>query len=869
MNFLFRAPLFDIDPSDEEEIDEHWAQILRAISVSSSSLFKEISSVGYRQLKPNVKKKVYKYILRGRYRATPFGYFAGVGIGEFSDTPTYNLDLLEASPIDSPPISTLKNYPDNAPEGDLYLAEGGFEKWGRIHFLCYIHKHQHWGLVSLPRTKLMVFLTENLKSSNEICFDSFKKWFEDPEEGFVEGIWENLLELGILNSEARVNANKNEITPRIDLVFEKKLTIPKSVLCEIQDFGQQAGHLFIKTENPYLDHLKIWFIDIFDDRFTPLTILLKHLDFINSTFLHVAPIQNENEGIFDCPVNLWSADAVDLKEKFPFKSIERSIFDLQVVFKLNGKNTIFMENVVCNRPFVYFGRFNRQNSLFDEEKKIKEAIYQDSSVIYAELRLFETDAIESICLTKKIFEKYITPFPDPSPNAIQLEALEIGLRRDEFMLFHRESGIKIIPIVLHPLNGKEISHPLMRLLWELDHQKSYTFFPYHYSKYQENHYLPQLNWGKIVLQCRKWKVNITHFITKEKFIQWAKKSELPNPISMGYLDRELLLNWTLAIDLEILWYEMSKWKRVTLSDPIWLTNSNYTSFNNKPIYPQFVSHLSNIRNEPKNTQFVNSIKHPTPDCLYVLIRIPEDECMEFLDYFFCQELITFLKNEKIIWYYLVYPGIRHIQLRVRFLTLSRRQKTFLMTLIAKKSEESQFLYEIRPYYPEIKKYGKYDYILSEKIFHLESLLLMNKEWKHRGKEFLNDSGNRIELIIELWMEIIDNINMALPCFIYSKKKIKSLSIGELKQLRNVWGSLGIPQIILTPYRAWMNSYWKIISTHSSLNNEGEGILLISNHIHMQVNRFFPTERKIMEELVYFQLYKRLGKVIYCAKDDGK
>lgn len=57
MKFLFRAPLLDFDPQDEKEIVENWDRILKIISVSSTSLFDEISQKTYSSLHPKLKKR--------------------------------------------------------------------------------------------------------------------------------------------------------------------------------------------------------------------------------------------------------------------------------------------------------------------------------------------------------------------------------------------------------------------------------------------------------------------------------------------------------------------------------------------------------------------------------------------------------------------------------------------------------------------------------------------------------------------------------------------------------------------------------------------------------------------------------------------
>ncbi|OOG69932.1 lantibiotic dehydratase [Algoriphagus sp. A40] len=867
MDILFRAPLFDFEPSSEQEIEENWDKIVEAISVSSESLFEEVSAFQYRDLRPYVKKKVYKYILRGRYRATPFGKFAAVGIG--------GIDGHQKTQLDLDKVNSLENVAAKETNSDLkslsyFLINDSFESWGYLRFLSYLCEDRRWGLVEIPKNETVEILIQNLKKSNSVTFETFSSWFEDPRDEMAEEIWAKMLELGILNCEQKIESSiRSSQKIKIDQVFEDRLTLPKEVFTIIKQFEDTAGQLFSQTKSSYFDSLRGWFSDKFDDRFVPLSLLAVDHEFLTGNFLKSKNFEKEIDSMIEFPPNFWTSESIDLRYFFDSQPISKGIFDLQLVFKSVGNESIQLENIVCNRPFVYFGRFNRDGNIYKKEVEIKNRIFQNGEVIYAELRLFETESVDSICLTKQLFTQYITPLSDNCPDAIQLKDIEMGLVGDRFVLVHRTLLKTIIPVVTHPLNGREISHPIMRLLWELDHQTQFRFFPFTLSRRIDISYIPRLSWGNIILQNRRWIARSSAISNEMELRKWLEKSEVPSPIVAGYMDRELLLDWKKEMELNILWSELNKWGKVNLMEPTWLGKSEFVSTCGKPIYPQFIAQKSKPKFEPNFHGLINSIEHCDRDCLYILIRVNEENLLDFLTFWFDETILVFLNAEKIKWYYLVYPSQSQYQIRIRFLTLTEIQQKMLLNISISKSRSDFHPFEIRPYYPETKKYGRSDYRKSELLFHLESSFLMKRPGDGDLKiiEF-NPTANAV-LLTELWESMLSAHPILIPVYQCSKEKVNALSKQELKNITGIWQELINSETLVEYQKKWIKVYSKLFLGHSVLKAGGElGLRLINNHIHMQANRFFLNDRKLYEDMIHFHLYKRLGKVIYSPKEKG-
>lgn len=857
MDFLFRAPLFDFDPDDDVEIAKNWENICGAIKNSSQSLSSELQGKQYHELSPKVKIKVFKYIIRGRYRPTPFGFFAGVGTGEFKERfePTLNLDRKTPLPDlhQTPPVNSELAI-------QYKLAQGIHRKLGRIYFLSYLPIEQRWAQINIPDNKLIRYLIEQTKNSGSIDFESFKLLLTDPTPEFLNGVWKKLIEIGLLIQTEQDFSGKG-LSGSIDLVFQNKLSLPHSVFDETESLKNTGGNLFLKFENQYLNFFQSWFQNLFDDRFVPLSFLLEHHCFIKGEFLSTKGRAQTGGSGSNFEGSLWETEQLDLKKLIPSKPLDKSIYDLQMVFRLGNNHIPIFENFVCNRPFVYFGRFNRDPDIYNLQHRIKESVYPENGVIYAELLIFETPEIQNICKTKPVFNYSISPFPTTDPYSIAIKDLYLGIVSEELVLLHKNTGKRVIPLVLHPLNGKEISHPIFRFLWELAHQCQFKFFPYQHQSFLESRYTPQLNWGKIILQSKRWGIKKEEFKSPTELFTWLEEKSVCEAVMCGYLDRELILKWRKKEDFEILWSELQKYQKLNLSDPVWLHNSPYYSQNRKQIYPQIIYQIGNDKKDHPIPSNPNFIEFTEPKCLYLIVNTPFEEIQEHLQLYFSPTFINYLDKNSIKWFFLFYPEGEKIQIRIRFLNLGISQKNEVLKRFSQQLLKCNLSYITRPYYPEIQKYGNPGFKISETLFYLESQFLLSIGL-NRERIIGWNENKRSEIIVNLWFEILRDSEFLSLFFEALKKKVKDLDKEKLKEIRK----RAIPEKKDSVKNEFYSLYKKTINAHPQLQKGNrERLILLFNHLHVQINRFFPGESMFWEECVHYLIYRELGRKIYAGR----
>ncbi|WP_343850870.1 lantibiotic dehydratase [Algoriphagus jejuensis] len=859
MKFLFRVPLLDLDPNSESEISHEWDRILDAIANSSPTLYEAAKHKDYSDLTQSIKNKVFKYLLRGRYRSTPFGLWSGVGIGRFDDFILNSIDLTLAEQLPEN-AAFPQNEMDTHP---LQLSLGGSERMGRVHFLGYMRKEERWVFVSIPKNPLSSLLLTKIDTDKGILFEEFNTWFEGNSSEVSMELWNQLKELGILSDGEKYAYSKGSSKTYIDSVIKEPLTLPFCIKAELDAFFETAGGLFSQVENRYVNSLTTWFESKFDDRFVPLPLLLDYPDFVFSTFLEPSYTKTDEKIGLCQMLNKVETISIDLKEAIAPKPMDDGIFDLGFVFKKLNTSGIIVENLVCNRPFSFFGRFNRDERIYSYEQELKDKIFRSEEIIYAELRVFETSSVEGICDTKPLFDRYISPYGGIDHKAIALTEIEIGVRSGRFLLFDKRSGKRIIPVVTHPLNGKEISHPLIRLLWELELQDSFKFTPYQSAYSSESNYTPELRWGNFILQSRKWTVQKDNFLSKTLLIPWLDRKGVPSRIKIGIYDRELILDWRKENDFDILWVELVKNGRLTICEALWLDSQAYYSENKRPIYPEFVANVNRPKKEVTWNGFINSISEEDKSSLYILVRIQAEDLWDFLDFYFSKDLVELLAMKKIIWYYIVYPDGERLQVRIRYLRIDMETKKELLWPGYGKLSQEHLDVELRPYYPEIKKYGENGRIISEEVFHLESMLMVGKDFKNNCINQVPEPEVLLGIVVRIWQRLLGDVWDNNQIFRFLRDKVKGIPFHEKKNLTIDNDLIEDDTNALILYENWMDSFHQMmIAQISDASNDREKWLRISNHLHMQVNRFFPLERKKMETWIYLQLYRASGKKMH-------
>lgn len=852
MDFIYRLHLVDFNPMDDAQIEKHWNWIKKAISYSSSSLYRKINTPSFNELDPNSKKKIIKYLLRGRYRSTPFGLWAGVGVGNWSETHQINLPLTYQRIESQPNSQNLSGTSDN-----LFKIAPGLKAYSdQVQYWTYCPKEEGWRISYLDKNPLIVLLLKHFQKSDILNRQDFNSFFESKNQEQIDQIWKMLLQSGILIPSNFPSKTSTFPDQGIDIKLTSRISIKNSIKKRLDQLSLEIGNLFLPVESEFLKQFKNWFQFEYDDRFVPVSKLSHFHRFSRREFDLNKPLQDTQ-----IPPSWLFTDEeeIDLSIHFPKKELD--LQHLQLVFKLFGQEGVYIENMVCNRPFAYSGRF----SLDPEIKKVitQKLDQNPKDIELADLFLFESTKSNHITRYSNAFNYSIYPFGHGTqPSQLGIEDLLLGLRDGRLILYSQKLKKQVIPVNQHPLSPTMISHPLSRLLWEIGNQDQYRFFAYHHDTLQRCGYLPRLSWRGLILQGRRWVINSTDYPTSQKLHHYLVNSPIPEIITAGHLDRELVLDWTDKLQFEFLYYELQRMGELSIYECPWKDNSPFQNLKGEYLYPQLIYSWTGKRKNQPVLNFLNRIEITDTRWVYTRIFINEIGVQPFLHKTF-PSLMQSLKESFIIdkWYFLTYQSPQ-TEIRLRVLPQCQQVKTEICHHIQHQFSDSAWVENIHfaSYYPEIEKYGGKNQSMenSESIFHMESEMIIFEA--NSGKTTPVQSWSAAEQrswVIHRYFTLIQKSGYLISFFEYFQKWVKGIPL----PLRKTLAKTEFEKVGFYPGMDVAERVENGMISIAKLSLD-ELLRIIPNHIHLCCNRTFSVNTQEEEQRVIYGIYKILGKHRY-------
>lgn len=846
MDFIYRIPLLEFDPKDESSIINHWEDIKLRIQSSSNSLFKAIQNSSYQTLDKDTKLTIYKYLIRGKYRSTPFGLWAAVGTARWGDY---------TEPILSLKTEEIKSIQD-APENESYvLAQGVEKKAERLRYWFFDKKDEKWAYGIIYPNKLINLITNHFQSHKTLSFDQFSSWFMDIEESIVLGMWKDTIETGLIQTVPHIQFSN---LGKTNLKSTSIIQLDKEIRNHLDAFLDSSGSLFKIFKRPILVRFAQYFHRRYDDRFVSLDKLIHEEDLFDYIFgevienaEHLKSVPSRSIPITIQEVNLFEPNGRKLPEE---------VQDIQILFHVTNTGEIYFDNIVCNRPFVYSGRFTNDPDIYTIASKSAPK-YRSDSPVYCDIEVIESETIRFLTQHQNVFDHVLSPISTPSKNEIPLSELYLGIVGNDLVkLVWKTHNKEVIPVFQHPLNGSQITHPLYRLLWEISNQYSVKFIPFLQYSSTESNYSPQLNWDKLILQPKKWFIKAEVIQDQRDLEYWLQNMNVSNLLSVGNEDKELILDWTQRQDLELMWQELNKRGQLSLVEASSIMQSPFQTMSGSSLHPQFVYHrhfhsLKSILPEP-----INYLEESDPSCLYYRINASASTLLILL-----KEVLPNLigKLEKIkpgLRWYFVHYFLPEEEIRLRFLEISQDEYSLIQINIDRtlySAIQTGSYYRV-PYHPEYQKYSRESIKISEDLFHLESQLMIQGHSQLNKALVCYDEVFRVKVVSEIWAAVFLECEKKEAFLEILKSMLKLIPKENMRQIRERFD----PEIAPQEIKEITSTYSTLIFSHSWNYSFGHQKILLFNHFHMTINRLFPDHTAEYEQACRYLTYRKLGKAIH-------
>lgn len=826
MELLYRSPFLVFDIKNPLEIKKHWSEILEAISLPSPILFERIRLKQPEALSPREKKSVYRYLLRGKYRATPFGRWAGVGVAKWVPP---NQFTEEGNTLTTVPIQ-FREIPLDSSE---YWLNPSLERWGNgWKFWNFDSANQQWRYSKSADSPLIQELRHQSFSGQPINKDRLFGAFPSLLHAEREAIWNRLTEQQLLTSSTVPGVTFPK--KKEDHFIMDKPALSNHHKQKLDTFFAEIGNLAVSQHNVYLERLIGRFEEEFDDRFVPLKMLWKLVPYLTQESREVKSTSDSRAPYLP---SLTKTDRLDLRKLAINTGNSRKIRHTQALFRILGNGRILLDNLVFNRPFVYGGRFTKQPEIFQYFNCLPS---QEEGVVYADVILAEGQKAQHISSHRSI-TPYTLNCLTGSTHPYELDTREtyIGIHEGKFILMTPKFGKQVIPLFQHPLNPQYITHPLCRILWEVAHQDFLRPLYYSQGQFTASEYLPQLEWGDIILQPRQWRIKWNDRYRKEKdFMDHIAGLGIPTKVMVGYQDQELALDLDCKEDRFILREELRQNKPIHIQEWLWKRDSEHTG-NNKCYYPQFLWGQVNKNTDQDfyPTESINYISEYESN-EWVSARIIL--CPDFQIPIIQGQLTLYfdrLEQEGIRPYYFLFYRLKKAEIRVRCRIGNQKEKAKVVTLLHAIQENIPDIDHIKitPYYPEYAKYSKQAMHVSEEIFYQESKIILQVNPK--------SAEEKIRLAVG-----IGSIYLA-------QEEDPEFSIEVMKNLsgRRVSHQSAKNHLALfekATAEEWRAYYLSLVNRHPWTKNQKKKGMFIANHLHMLINRIFWDKALEMEPEIY-------------------
>ncbi|MBD8489167.1 lantibiotic dehydratase [Echinicola sp. CAU 1574] len=868
--YLYRLPLLDFDIYNDQAVNDNYGRILDAVSLSSRSFYHAIKEKTLDELSVKEKKVLRKYLLRGRYRPIPFGKWAGVGLGKWTN----------ASQL--PPINTLEYSGICTVHDDfscrktqekrsslnpfLYKVKKGFVLWELI------SEEERWGEVFLQEGRILSLINKYLEEEKVIDFSGFNQLFDAQiPYGSIQTIWEELHLSGFLIEENQTVKATAKEAPRSkggnEFIFSKlngNLNQTASIKAVVKMAYEELGALMQPMSSAFLDKFKSVYFSTYDDRFVPLKKLLEPYSKVHDFLVHPDDAMekegNHENGVLNPYLGLSGKayhEVVDLSEFIKAKRCEVS-HHLTVLYRLGEKNSIVLDDMVGDRSFGILGRFTHDTEIFKYAKQIGSSLTMDGDVIYADV-CYEENPKNNYLTAHRNILSYKIDMMGNSVGNLHLNDLYIGFDQTRIVLYHIKLKKEVVPVFQHVLNRNLISHPIARLLWEMAHQNVLSL-KFNQEVPPHVKYLPRLIWKEIILCPAKW---LLHYRPVKDFRGIRKeieKRKLPRYLLIGEMDQELLIDIEDPLSVDILLDELKSRKELWVKECIWIKNRSYFQ-KDSPLFPQFLVTVEK-KERPRLEQVnFNPIEVREEDWAVVYVYLSQQLVLDFL----VNELASFLDRVERYhgveqWHYLCYRDPNyHLRLRFKLSDINRASFEKDLYLFLKESNEV-ISFCPRDYYPELLKYGAKGIAVSEKLFALESKFLLMSS----NSLLLEDEEYRLVFVVKVIVCLLkDKWKSWYPYLVNFVKKI----LLERRKYFKRW-SEGIDfneeNMSVEELRIFVAGYLNMMGNHSKLeHNDEQQISLARNHFHMFINRLFPEiNSNSTEDFVWYCVYGELGRMVH-------
>jgi len=462
--------------------------------------------------------------------------------------------------------------------------------------------------------------------------------------------------------------------------------------------------------------------------------------------------------------------------------------------------------------------------------------------------------------------------PNKEQQTIYLNDLSVSVRNDEIVLYSKSLEKRVIPRLNNAHNHQKSIVPAYKFLSAIQHQQKVGLNINWGILENRKRFLPRIAYKNIILHRATWilHTNDVETIKKSKDPLFAlkdffKKWMVPRYVIIAESDNELFIDINNDNYLQIVMVQMHKYGSLKFIE--WLQGEALDGcINSNPLFAnQFIMSLSknnivpipSFRNDNKDFERSQRSFAPGSEWLYfkiycsafasdiILISVVEPAIQSLLEYGIIKKAFFVRYKDP------------HYHIRFRILLAKDDDRSLVSQTIEQVRElltplmddRSVWKVQLDTYEREIERYGKSNIEVSESVFFHDSLLFLNIL---EDIAFVEDDEIRFMLGIknvDRWLSLF-NMDTAAK-YVYCEKMAKGLAFEFGKDIRLQFD---------TKYRQMKGniSNFMLSNNYDDYFSKRDNYLIkfnlpevnLPSYIHMSQNRWFVTQQRLMEYMVY-------------------
>jgi thiopeptide-type bacteriocin biosynthesis protein len=869
------------------ELADCWNILLEMISASSPVLSEKLKGVPPSELNSldlRTKFSVLRYFNRAKFRPIPYGRFASVGV-LLPNKPTTNFVLNEQVHVSSLPDWSRS-------EKLIDAGKPSKEDWlWRVQSTLYTENGSHYFYQSTEgQTEL--FCLEGFTELNQLLeFCELERTtaeirtFAKNDWDFYAGMLTQLAELQVLVHSGmpnvtgqdyfdRVNsADTSSFTDNYDVCFRhgNGMWPNQSLQKELVEYAKFAAQHLPNLQLNDLAEFKRTFSHRYENQWQALASVLDPVKGIgyaglasadDATVEKLVPKPEKRFPILEMDsfnsfllAGIADGCTIDLKRFTEKSDCPASLPNtMSVLVQKADDDCWLLDHMGGATANALLGRFASDERIGNVAKALAELEQEaNPDVLFFDVAYQTGQRTDNINRRPQLYTLELA-LGGWSTHACQLQLADIFINviNGQVVLYSSRHCCRVVPRIASAYNTLRSSHPLLRLLADLQYQDLHCqFLPELLQRFPHMNHYPEIRYGKLVIHAETWRVAEEASRSHADLSNWLSQSKVARFLKVGHADQYLCLDMESETDRSLLLNALQRDHSLKYVST-WLSGNDTGALDQAGKHFAYQLQL-NLTHRNVVYQPINRFEKPLAAAAWRL-----GEAWFFVSLYVTSTLQDLVLLELVsplikrhaalleTWFYVLYRDPEHhIRLRLKWrpgVTSSERWMVCqeIGTWLGCKGIRDM---AVRPYLPEMQRYGTSTISLVEDFFSIDSEEALTEMVYNEDERLLNCFSWMKNMICLAFPEIEDRkhfLERMAATFAAEMRWDHS----QFKVINQTWREL--PEI-KADNSDRLKALWNCISAIAPVEKRQQ---LLGDLIHMHVNRRFANHARLREAQLY-------------------